>query len=417
LKSNSTLTKNIIYLFIVQGSAYILPLITFPYLVRILGAEFFGILGFCQASMQYFVLLTDYGFNWTATQAIAKNKDNKSKINEIFWSVFWAKLLLTLISVIVLILVTLSIAKYRDYANVMIAFFPLVIGNLLFPIWLFQGMEKMKTITIATLIARALIVPLTFIFVQVPQDVWIAALIQSSVNVIAGLISLYFIYREGWIGKVEFNLLSIKSCLRDGWHVFISTSAISLYTTSTTVILGFLSGPIAVGYFNTANTIRNAAQGLLNPVSQAVYPRINAIFNSDYQGALRLIRKLIIYLGGLAFLGSLTMFIIAPVLIEYGAGPGYEPAIDILRIMAFLPFIIILSNIFGVQTMLTHNFKKQFSTILIASGVLNLAIIFPLVMFLQQDGAAISVLITEIFVTSSMYLFLSKKNIHVIKLR
>lgn len=140
----------------------------------------------------------------------------------------------------------------------------------------------MKWITICTITARCLVIPLTFIFVKNGQDVWVAALIQGAVNLLAGLMGLCLIRKKRWVDTIIVDYNDIKQCLKDGWHVFISTSAISLYTTSTTVILGFVSGPIAVGYFNVANTIRNAAQGLLNPITQAIYPRINAMYDSDY---------------------------------------------------------------------------------------------------------------------------------------
>lgn len=415
VKINSTLNKNIFYLAIVQGSSYILPLITFPYLVRVLGPEYFGLLGFCQASMQYLVLLTDYGFNWTATQQIAKNKHDKKELTDIFWSVIFSKLFLAIGAFLILIIACLLIPQYTAVWYILLAFSPLVLGNIIYPVWFFQGMEKMKWITLCTISARCLIIPLTFMFVHSKDDVWIAAMIQGSVNFLAGLIGLCLIMRKHWVHGMIFNLTKIKSSLSDGWHVFISTSAISLYTTSTTVILGFVAGPVAVGYFNAANTIRNAAQGLLNPITQAIYPRINSLFDENYQQALLLIRKSIRIVGGLALIGSIILFALAPWIINIGVGKSYEASVIVLRWMAALPLIVVLSNIFGVQTMLTHNYKKQFGRILIISGVTNLLIIFPLVYFYAEAGAAISLLVTESLVTILMYLFLRSKNIYLFK--
>lgn len=152
-------------------------------------------------------------------------------------------------------------------------------------------MERMKWITLCTISARLCVIPLTFIFVSSKADIWLAALIQGSVNFIAGCIGLFLILNRGWISGACFNLKRIKQSLIEGWHVFLSTSAISLYTISTTVILGFIAGPVAVGIFNAANTIRNAAQGLLSPITQAIYPRINSLFDNQYPLALALIKK------------------------------------------------------------------------------------------------------------------------------
>ncbi|MFI3383754.1 flippase, partial [Escherichia albertii] len=413
LAFNTSLNKNIAYLFLVQGSSYLLPLITFPYLVRVLGPEFFGVLGFCQASMQYLVMLTEYGFNWTATQKVAINKNDRNKLTHIFWSVIFAKILLSILAFIVLIPICIFIERYREVALILAAFSPLVFGNVIYPIWFFQGLEKMKWISLCTITARAMLIPLTFIFVKSPVDVWIAALIQGTVNLFAGCISLYIIKRNKWVGRVVFSAKDIKENLVDGWHVFISTSAISLYTTSTTVILGFVSGPIAVGYFNAANTIRNAAQGLLNPITQAIYPRINSLLDTNYSQALNLIKKSLRYIGALSLLGSSFLCLLAPYIISLTVGDKYLYSVDVLRWMAFLPFVLVLSNIFGVQTMLTHNYKKEFSYILVLSGVLNLSIIFPLVYKYSAIGAAISIFITESFVALAMYLFLQIKKIYI----
>lgn len=415
MKINTTLNKNILYLAVVQGSSYILPLITFPYLVRVLGPELFGVLGFCQASMQYLVLLTDYGFNWTATQQVAKNKNDIVKLTRIFWSVFFAKVFLASISFILLAACCFLIERYKELWFVLFSFSPLVLGNVIYPVWFFQGMEKMKWITICTITARCLVIPLTFIFVKNGQDVWVAALIQGMVNLLAGLLGLCLIKKKRWVNTIIVDYIDIKQCLKDGWHVFISTSAISLYTTSTTVILGFVAGPLAVGYFNVANTIRNAAQGLLTPFTQSIYPRINAVFDSDYSQAIKIIKKSLRYVGGLAFLGSIFLYLLAPFIINIGVGQNYEESVSVLRIMAFLPFVIVLSNIFGVQTMLTHNYKRQFSQILLVSGVTNLIIIYPLIIMYSANGAAISLLVTELFVTAQMYLFLRAKKIYLIK--
>ncbi|ELW2069045.1 O140 family O-antigen flippase, partial [Escherichia coli] len=135
----------------------------------------------------------------------------------------------------------------------------------------------------------------------------------------------------------------------------------------------------------------------------------------NYPQALSLIKKSLRYIGLLSLLGSSFLFILAPYIISLTVGEKYLYSVDILRWMAFLPFVLVLSNIFGVQTMLTHDYKKEFSYILILSGVLNLTIIFPLVYKYSAIGAAISILITESFVALAMYLFLRIKNIYIIK--
>ncbi|MDU4094337.1 MAG: oligosaccharide flippase family protein, partial [Pantoea sp.] len=122
MKINTTLNKNIFYLALVQGSAYILPLLTFPYLVRVLGPVNFGVLGFCQATMQYLVILTDYGFNLTATQQVAKKRDNKIELSVLFWNVIWSKCFLAAVAFSALFLICLLVPKYQNDWHVLLAF-------------------------------------------------------------------------------------------------------------------------------------------------------------------------------------------------------------------------------------------------------------------------------------------------------
>ncbi|MEB7713075.1 flippase [Kluyvera cryocrescens] len=411
MKINNLLNRNIFYLSIVQGSNFLLPLITFPYLVRVLGPHNFGLLGFCQATMQYLVLLTDYGFNWTGTRLVATNKNNANKIDSIFWSILYAKIAFSIIALLILIVLCVFIEKYNSLWLIMLSLFPMVIGSIIYPIWFFQGLEKMRLVTICTVTSRLLIIPFIFVYVREPSDILNAALIQSLVYLVAGIMALIIIKRKGLVNEHCFNVNEIIKCITDSWYIFISTSAISLYTTSTAIILGFVSGPAAVGYFNAANTIRSAAQNLLTPITQALYPHISGLIVSDYKSALTIIRKSLRIVGFISFVGGVLLFCFSPQIVEIGIGKSYVESIDVLRIMAFVPFIVMLSNIFGVQTMLPLNYKKQFSMILIIGAVFNLCLIFPLTILYSQNGAALSLLSTEILVTVLMYIFIKRKRI------
>lgn len=126
---------------------------------------------------------------------------------------------------------TLLVPEYNKHAVIIWSFVPALVGNLIYPIWLFQGKEKMKWLTLSSILSRLAIIPLTFIFVNTKSDIAIAGFIQSSANLVAGIIALAIVVHEGWIGKVTLSLHNVRRSLADGFHVFISTSAISLYST------------------------------------------------------------------------------------------------------------------------------------------------------------------------------------------
>lgn len=394
--------KNIVSLVGIQGVNYIIPLITLPYLVRVLQPAGYGSLGFALAITQYFVILTDYGFNLSVTQKIAVNKDDKHYVSKIFWNVISCKLLLGVLGSVVLFgLISINSEMY-NLRWILIASYISVFGSALFPVWLFQGKETMGWIALSNITARLTTIPLVFSLVQHADDTWLAGGINGITSVFAGGIALFLIWKNKWITWVRPEWSEIKREYKEGWHVFISTAAISLYTTSTTVILGFLAGPTAVGYFVAADKLRQAAQGLISPVSQAFFPRVNSSMAKDKSLGFAVIRKLLVILSVIGLSASLFLFIFSSQLVTIVYGANYEPTVTVLRIIAFIPIVICMSNVFGIQTLLVLGKKKIFSRILIMSGLLNVSILFPLAYYFKQDGAAISVLITESFVTLSM---------------
>ncbi|MBW9402018.1 flippase [Leclercia sp. EC_58] len=395
---DKSILKNITSLFLVQGVGYILPLVTLPYLVRVLGPTSYGNLGFSLALIQYFILLTQYGFEFSATKEIAVHKDNKDKVSEIFWSVIYCKISLLILSAILLLIATQFVPLLKQHDDIVFASFVSVIGMAFLPSWLFQGKEKMGRMAIYNILARFLTVPATFLLVHTPQDAWVAALITSSGIVLATLFSLIIVYLERWVDFRKPNIEQINEALKGGWHIFLSNIAGNLYINSIPVFLGFMTKPETVGQYVAADKIRQAIQGLMGPVTQVFYPRISALMSTNKSNAIRLIKGLFGIQCAVALFISLLMFIFAENIILMLYSKEYTEAIILLQLISPLVFIISISNVLGVQGMLTMGMKKAFSAIVWFGAVINTIIIFPLIYYYQAEGAAISVLITEVLI-------------------
>src|SRR4030095_6302550 len=289
--SKNQLRENIFSLFVLQGSNYLLPIITVPYLVRILGPEKFGLIAFAQAFKQYFILLTDYGFNLSATRNIALSRDDPQKVAEIFNSVMIIKLGFMLLSFLLISLIIQTIPKFKTDWQVYLVTFVTVIGNVLFPVWLFQGLERMKHITVLNITSKVLATIAIFIFIRSKEDYILSAFIQASGPLMSGLLGLGALLKmisfQWRLPTVE----ELKTTLVDGWHLFISIAAISLYTTSNMLVLGLVTNNATVGYFSAADKIIKAAQGLLSPISQAFFPYINAWPSRSKEIAVSFIKK------------------------------------------------------------------------------------------------------------------------------
>ena len=405
------LLSNFVSLSVLQGANYILPLITLPYLVRVLGPERYGLISFAQAFIQYFNILTDYGFNLSATREVSIYRDDKEKVSEIFSSVMIIKFGLLILSFIIMTVLVFSFGKFRQDWLIYFLTFGMVVGQVLFPVWFFQGMERMKYITYLNITARLIFTVAIFVFIHQASDYIYVPLLNFMGSLVAGVLSLWIVFRNFNVNFKLPSVADIKHQLREGWYIFISTMAISLYTTSNTFILGLFTNNTVVGYYSGAEKIIKAIQGLLSPVSQTIYPHISKLASESKEKAIKFIRKITLLVGGASFVLSLVIFIFADVIVRLLLGNQYLESIVILRILAFLPLTVGLSNIFGIQTMLTFDYKKAFSNILVAAGIINISLAFILAPLYQQIGISFSVLITEIFVTISMFIYLQSKGI------
>lgn len=405
---NKKLFSNIASLFTLKGAEYIISFITLPYLLRVLGPEKFGAVAFAQVIMNYGVLVADYGFNLTAPRDVAKAE--KVDIPYQFSTIMGAKICLFLGIMLVGIPLLFFFRDKLDITLVLCTL-PVLIGNILFPIWYFQGIQEMKFITIFNLIARSVSVAAIFLFVQQQSDYRLAAFLQSFTPTLAGIISLSVLFHKTpelfqfptWRG--------IKGKLRDGWDIFISTLFINLYTNSNIFILGILTNDTIVGYYAAANKLIEAVKGLLAPVSNAIFPHVSVLFKESREQAIHFLCKVLHYIGGGSFVISLLVFIFARPIVHLIMGNSYEESVEILRMISFLPFIIGLSNIFGIQTMVAFGMQRIFSRILMWSAVLNFVLIFPLVIWMQARGLAITTVMVESFVTITMYVVLRKNHI------
>ena len=394
--------ENIISLFIFQGSTYILPLITLPYLVRALGPEKFGLVAFAQAFTYYFMVIAEYGFIHTASKKIAISRDTNDGLVQVFNSIMLIKIILLGICFIALVVIIAAFSKFRrDWDLYLITYFA-VMSNIFFPTWFFQGMEKMKYISYLTILSRVIFIVAIFSLVKARSDYIYVPLSNLIGTVTASVISLWIIIKKFGIRIKAPLKTSIYSELREGWHVFLGMASVSVYTTSNIFILGLFCRNEIVGYYKAADSIIKAFVALLSPVSQSMYPYISRLVVDSKKKAVAIIKKLLIGVGAATIIMGVAIFTFAPYIVKILLGPQYTQSVIILRILSPLPFLLGTSSIVAVQGLLAFNMNKAFSSIVICVGIVNVILAFILTPLYKDIGISIALLISEMIATCAV---------------
>jgi PST family polysaccharide transporter len=414
-KRNRHVLENIVSLSILQMANYILPLLTLPYLVRVLGVEKYGLIIFSQAFVQFFIFFTDYGFDLTATREISIHRHDGDKVSRIYSAVMIVKLLILVVSLLMVILLVLLFSKFREHSTLYFFTFGWVVGHVLFPQWFFQGMEKMKYMALLNIFSKLVFTILIFVFIKSANDYLYQPLLLSLAFISSGLIAQYKVRKDFGVHFVMPGITAVKSQFYEGWHVFLSTMSISVYTISNTIILGLLTSNVYVGYFAVADKLIYAAKMLITPIKQALFPMMSKKFNESKDVGLKIAKKLLKIICVITFSESMALLLFSGLIIKAVMGGEYPESILVLRIMSFLPFILGINSVLGLQVMLPLEYKKQFSYIFITAGALNTLLAFILVPLFKDIGIAVAVVVTETFVASAMYIFLKSKNIDLFK--
>ncbi|PKH31893.1 oligosaccharide flippase family protein [Shewanella sp. ALD9] len=390
-----SILSNWVSLTLLQFGNYIVPLVLTPYLIITLGIEGFGILSFVTAVNVFFRALVSYGFDLTGTKQIAEVSNDKVKVNSIFQDIIYAKIFIVLICYLFLFIFIYSIPQIYENKYLFLLFFNLVIADALFPVWLYQGMQNMKVITILKLIGRFSFVFLTMLFVKTSEDILYVPLIEGVISIIVSLISILWgikIFSLSFKFPVYF---SVKSALESSWHVFLSKIAVLFYTKFNIVLLGLLTTPVLVGYYSIAENIYMALRSMFNPIIQSVFPYLSKVKLVDEIKYNRLVRVAFFFILLSLFMLSISLYFLGGYIIDFLIADKNEYVQEILTVFSFsLVFSIggYLSTILIIEGKGTLLSKVTFLTVII-----NLIIVYPSIIFYDALGLAYCFLIVQIF--------------------
>lgn len=388
------LARNLLAMVIWQGANYLAPLITFPHLARTLHAAGFGQVGTYILIAGWLTILSDWGTNVSGAREIAQTRAKGGDIGPVFWSLLVLRLGLATVALFGLVIWSI-VGHSITILPLLTACWTLVAGNALTVSWCLQGLERLDGFALAALAGRLFTVPATLFLIRRADQAWLAIATQGVGSLLIGCASLVLVARTGLVGRCELKDLDLKSPLRRGWPILISVASHGLYSSTSTLMLNPLQGKVITGQFVCADRLRLAVQGLVGPLSQAMFPRVSRLVVTDRKAAVRLVAKLaVVQAVGMGLL-SVFLSLTAPRIVTSIAGNGFSGAIPVLRILSLAVFFYAINNALGYQALIPFGHQRSFGRVTASVAAVNVVVMPFLCKKWGAVGAAWGVATTE----------------------
>ncbi|MDC7771446.1 oligosaccharide flippase family protein [Priestia megaterium] len=404
--------ENYISLLLIQGANFLLPLITLPYLLKTLGAEKYGNVVFVATIIQYFILITEYGFNLSATRQIAILKDNKMKIRKIFYSVIVIKIIFMLLSFLLLCSLIYLIPTLNHQWKIYLLSYGMVVGSVFFPIWLFQGIERMKYITIFHFSSKLCFTILLFVLVHNSKDYLYVPLINSIGALLTAALSMYVCIFKFDIKFIKVSKKDLLDQLHSGFHLFISAASYQIYNISNTFFIGIFLGNTWAGYYNAGEKVITMAKQFLYTLFQAYYPHLVKTYSVDKLLYFGKWKKLSFFSVGISIIGIIVINLVPDNWYYIVLSSNFNESVLILKFLSISILLSTLMNLLGNQMMIVLGFSKAFSTSYLYFVLIYLIVAPSILTFNNNAYLLIAVqLCLEFFIVLYRLLFLKKKNL------
>jgi PST family polysaccharide transporter len=396
-------SRNIGALLVLHFGNYLLPLVLVPYLIRVLGFSVFGQWMFAMAFVVMARICVSYGFDLTATRQVASLADGQSDgLSELLSDVIFARILIWSACYVVVLGLSYLLVDVAQVRVLLAVAMVILVGEVLFPVWLFQGMQTMGVVTYLRLGAKVLNLFLVVLLIKGPKDLLLVPLLEAATAVAAGAMALVWAKRRFALSYARPTLGRLQNQLLDGWAVFISSLAVQFYTTINLIVLGLLIDSTAVGAYALAEKIYSAIRGLLSPFVNAIFPAMAQMhefaresFSSYYKRVLQSLVPVLVFLG-------VVVFFLSPIMIYLVSGQSSEIAVITLQIFALsLPFAI---GSFLSPMLVVRRRNVQLMRITIVGALLGISCSPLLSIFYGAAGAAGAFLLVQVYNSSALVL-------------
>ncbi len=399
-KDGKTVFANFGYLSLLQVAGYVFPLISMPYLARVIGADGFGKIAFASAIVVWIQTISDWGFNLTATRDVAQNRDDKELVSRIISNVLWARSILTLLSGIILLAVVLLVPYLRENADIIFVTFLLVPGHILFPEWFFQAIEKMKYTTLFNLLLKLVFTVAVFVFIHKREDYLIQPLLTTIGYLLCGFGALYLIFKKWGYTLYKPQGTEILKTIRNSTDVFINNLMPNLYNSFSVMLLGFFGGSTANGIYDGGNRFPVIFYQFQSVLSRAFYP-----FLSRRPDKHSFYAKLNI---ASALIGAVFLILLSPLVIKIMLGDEFEKSVVVMQILSFSVVFLAMDYTYGTNFLIINHKEKPLRNLTFVSSIIGMSVAIPLVYYFSYIGAAITVLLCRGMLGAGSYILAKK---------
>lgn len=373
VKNNERLIKNFSFLSLFQLINIITPLLIYPYLIRTVGKENYGEIAFLQAIVFYFVVIVNYGFNLSGTREISKYRYSKHKVNNIVSSIYFIKLLLF---VFVLLIAYILSVLFNEKIDMLLLFFIMhrCLFEFMFPLWYFQGVEKIEFITISNFIGRVTILPLFYIFIREASQYIYIPLIFGVGTVLSSSISIYLLIVKESVRIKLPKKSDLYLIFKQANPLFITRLTGVIKDRANIIFIGILLTTKEVALYDLSYRIVNMILTLFYNISAAVFPSFS--YDKNYEKYRKVIK--------ISFFCSLIVFLLMLIsssfLINLLGGGEMNEAIPVFRMLSILVIFSTLSSLVGMPLVINNYTKEYFKNTLLTTSIYFIIMIFLIIM-------------------------------------
>ena len=401
--------KNIFYNVLLAVSQVLFPLLTFPYLARVLGPENIGLYNFSESYARYFVSVAALGISVYGVREIAKKQKNPKALSTTFTELFLINLIATSFLSVVYIFTIVYSTKLSSNANLFYWSFLFFFFQVFVLEWFFTGINQFKYIAIRFFFIRLFFVAAIFIFIKETNDYVKYMQLQVGLTFILGIINFVYLFKFIDLKNIRLNELNITKHLKPLFLLFLTIFSISVYLHFDTVLLGILADNESVGYYSAPLKLVKIIIAVLAAITAAMFPKMVQFFEQgemvEFEKMLRQSFELVVSIG---IPTTILVYILAPEIIFILFGSSFQQAIIPLQITAPLILIVSLSTIFGFQILSVHSKDSAILKSAVAGMLFSLIASFLFIPKFKQEGAAYIILCTELLVLSFFIYFSSK---------